>query len=54
MFVRCPTCHTEVCSGIVATVSEAMQRFANNSSFCLVCRQWFKWADAAAETRPAD
>ena len=49
LFLRCPACHTAVCSGIVATVREASDKFAENRSFCLVCRQWFRWAEAQAE-----
>jgi hypothetical protein len=51
LFIRCPKCQAPVCSGIVSTVAEAMGRFGENSSFCLVCRRWFKWAEASAEVR---
>ena len=50
LFVRCPGCALAVCSGIVLSVTEAMQRFSNNSTFCTKCKRWFRWADAQMET----
>lgn len=53
IYVGCPRCHLELCSGVVDTPAAVRQRYADNVSFCLVCRQWFKWADAEVTCRSA-
>ena len=54
IFVACPRCHHALCSGVVDTPDTARARYAENVSFCVVCRQWFKWADAEVTAQPAN